>query len=52
MSDFKLLVVEDEEQLRDVIVETLEPIVAQIMTASNGQEALEFLENESFDATF
>ena len=50
MPGYKLLVVEDEELLRGVIVDCLEGVAEIIKTAVNGQNALEMLEKESFDA--
>ncbi len=50
MNDYKLLVVEDESSLREVIVEALEGSAHEIQTATNGQEALQLLAKGTYDA--
>lgn len=45
-----LLIVEDEIDLRDILVEILEPIADQIEVAGNGQEALQKVLTGNFDA--
>jgi CheY-like chemotaxis protein len=46
----KLLVVEDDEAMRHSINELIGEENIQIISASNGQEALELLKHDSFDA--
>jgi YesN/AraC family two-component response regulator len=43
----RLLVVEDEKDLLDSILEVLKPITSDIITASNGREALELIKTQS-----
>lgn len=45
-----ILVVDDDRDMLDVIVTTLQPVVSKILTASNGLEALAILDHESVDA--
>lgn len=45
----KILVADDEEILRMLIVDTLEDSGFAIVEAEDGKEALRFLENEKFD---
>lgn len=45
----KVLVVDDEEHIREILKETLESEDMSVATASNGQEALEILSREAFD---
>lgn len=46
----KLLIIDDEEDLRDVLCALLEDVTTEIVTCQNGLEACEVLENHSFDA--
>jgi len=50
MSSYRLLVVEDEEVLRDILVESLTVLAPNLKAVTNGAEALEILKKESFDA--
>ena len=45
----KILVVDDERALRDLSKEILSQLGYQVLTVTNGQEALELLENEKID---
>ena len=44
-----VLVVEDEQTLRDIIVESMEPYVKEIHVASNGVEGLDAFKNNPID---
>ncbi len=46
----RLLIVDDEAELRDVLVSLLEDYVQDIMQASNGLEAMTILSERCFDA--
>lgn len=46
----RLLIIDDEPELREVLVMLLEDCVDSIELASNGAEAVELLENKQFDA--
>lgn len=46
----KLLIVDDEKDITEVLAETLSEIVAEIHCACNGQEALEKVSQHRFDA--
>ncbi len=48
MKDQTLLVVDDEESIVEIIVEKLESKVSNILTASNGQEALSIIISNSY----
>lgn len=45
----KILVVDDVDDVRDALVSVLEDFDYQIFAASNGQEALDTLQNEAID---
>jgi len=45
----KLLIVEDEENLRDLYAEDLEESGYEVIKASNGKEALNLVRNGTFD---
>jgi signal transduction histidine kinase/HD-like signal output (HDOD) protein/CheY-like chemotaxis protein len=45
----RILVVDDEEHIREILKETLEAERMLVTTASNGDEALKVLEKENFD---
>ncbi|MFP4516505.1 MAG: HDOD domain-containing protein [Desulfovibrionales bacterium] len=45
----RILVVDDEEHIREILQETLEAENMTVETVRNGEEALTLLENESFD---
>jgi len=45
----KILVVDDEQSIRKVLIEILEEEKYQVEGASNGEEALELLESDNFD---
>ena len=45
----KLLIVEDEENLRDLYAEDLEESGYEVTKASNGKEAINLVRNGSFD---
>lgn len=47
MNEHRILVVEDDLDLREAIVDTLEMEDYQVLQAGNGQEALKVLENET-----
>ena len=47
---YKILVVDDEEPLRNLIVSILFPKGHQCMTANNGREALDKMMETKFDA--
>lgn len=47
LKELKLLFVEDEKDLLDIISDTLVKLQANFLTASNGEEALEVLANHS-----
>jgi YesN/AraC family two-component response regulator len=44
-----LLIVEDETDLREILVEILRPIAAQILVAGDGIEALDLIKSHSID---
>ena len=46
----KLLIIDDEEELREVLASLLETADLDISVASNGLEGIEMLASESFDA--
>ena len=46
----RLLIIDDESELRDVLIALLEDCVQDIVEASNGLEALEILAKQEFDA--
>ena len=50
----RILVADDEDLDRELMLETLRAILpeAQICTASNGREACDLIESDSFDAVF
>ena len=48
----KILVVEDEECVRDLLRETLEGEGCEVVTARTGAEALELVEAAEFDCLF
>jgi len=50
LEDARVLVVDDEESLRDMLSILLQGSGAEARTAANGQEALALLERRSFDA--
>ncbi len=50
MTTTKLLIVDDEEELRELLGALLADIAGEIMYAKNGQEAIDLLTKESFDA--
>ena len=45
---FKILVVDDEAQMRDLLVSNLQKENYQTTTASNGQEALDLMQRDAF----
>ncbi|MFP3394411.1 response regulator, partial [Brevibacillus sp. SIMBA_076] len=47
-SMFRILVTDDEEQMRDLLVSNLEKEGYETVTASNGLEAIERLKEETF----
>ncbi len=49
LKNLKILIVDDEELIRDVFVETLELYGAKCSEASNGNEAFEKIQKENFD---
>ncbi|MFP5520696.1 MAG: response regulator [Bdellovibrionia bacterium] len=46
----RLLIIDDEDELREVLAIILEDYVAEIKTARNGEEAIEILKQERFNA--
>jgi signal transduction histidine kinase/ActR/RegA family two-component response regulator len=48
----KILVVDDEEKVRDLLRDTLESEECEVATASSGHEALQCFEQTTFDAIF
>lgn len=46
----RLLIIDDEPELREVLIMLLEDSVGSIAQASNGLEAIALLQNEQFDA--
>lgn len=46
----RLLIIDDEEELREVLIALLENSADQILQASNGLEAIELLQTEKLDA--
>ena len=51
-SKLNILVVDDNEINQKLLVELLGSSQAQIITANNGSEAIEFLDNQNIDITF
>tara|TARA_B110001454_G_C12723192_1_gene435841 strand:- start:1290 stop:1676 length:387 start_codon:yes stop_codon:yes gene_type:complete len=49
LKDKKILVVEDEKDLRDILAAVLENLVSEVFVAENGEKALQILETESVD---
>lgn len=49
MNQFKMLIVEDDSQLRDAIVDTLQLQKIQTHEANSAEAAIEFLKNQSVD---
>jgi len=47
LKNLKLLFVEDEEDLVEIITDTLQKLNANFLTAKNGEEALTIIENNS-----
>jgi len=50
LSEKKILVVDDEELLREILVEDLTSAGAQVTDAANGALAFALMQNQSFDA--
>lgn len=50
MNSYRLLIVEDEEVLRDILVESLTVLSPGLKAVNNGAEALELVKSETFDA--
>jgi signal transduction histidine kinase/ActR/RegA family two-component response regulator len=48
----KILVVDDEDCVRDLLVEILESEGYEVISAENGEQALEFFDTSSFKAVF
>lgn len=46
----RLLIIDDEPDLREVLIALLEDVVPHIVEAANGMEAIEILSREKFDA--
>lgn len=46
----RLLIIDDESELRDVLIALLEDCVEEISEAANGLEAMEILTHKKFDA--
>ena len=49
MNPFKMLIVEDDSQLRDAIVDTLQLQKIKTFEASSAEEAMLFLQKQSVD---
>ena len=49
LSELKILIVDDEEDIRDLVREYLEPAGAACIALSNAMEAIEELDKEKFD---
>jgi CheY-like chemotaxis protein len=49
---FRVLVIDDNEQLRDFLCEVLEKYGAQVKRATNGKQGLEMVKTEPFDLVF
>ena len=47
--DFKILVVDDDDSIRDVIVASLDQLPCEISTANSVLTAIEAIENKEFD---
>ena len=52
MSHSKVLIVEDDPDLREALVDTLELSDFEVMATENGHEALEWIENEEIGMVF
>ena len=50
ISDAKLLIIDDEAELREVLVALLEELTPNITQAANGQEGIDLLSTQKFDA--
>lgn len=50
MTKGRLLIIDDEAELREVMIAILEDSATEIRQAANGSEALELLQTEKFDA--
>lgn len=48
----KILVTDDEQGMRDLVVFLLEPYGIKVKTAQNGLEAVDLIKNEDFDLIF
>jgi DNA-binding NtrC family response regulator len=48
MNKTRILIVDDEEDLRDVLAYQLKPLAAEIMTAENGRVAFELVKKNAF----
>ncbi len=46
----RLLIIDDESELREVLIALLEETVSEIDQASNGQEGIQLLQKKKFDA--
>jgi len=50
MADYKVLIVDDEEDLREVLVHQLKPVIKSLDTAANGNRAIELIRLQPYDA--
>lgn len=50
LTNSKLLIIDDESELREVLVALLEEVTTNITQAANGQEAIDLLSKNQFDA--
>lgn len=46
----RLLIIDDEAELREVLIALLEDYILEIVQACNGMEGIDILTNQSFDA--
>ncbi len=49
MAPLKLLLIEDESDLTEILVDFLKPVTTSIITCATGREALELMRSQSFD---
>lgn len=49
LKNLKVLIVDDEPEIRLVLIDMIGDLFAETHTAANGQEALEFIKNQNID---
>jgi len=52
MDRFKILVIDDEQGIRDLFIQALEEDDYEVLTVDNGEQGLEIIKNEKPNVTF